>query len=189
MVCKNNIFVSHIKIIQEHCFYMSEKKTGKISDIKETASSAIEIMRQLGTPGVQESLGRALEITRTSKEIMETLKTPEFVKNIENLRVISDNMKEASTTIEKSVKELKETGIIDEFKGLINSGKNMISSFDNGGNGGLNSQTLWEMSTSLKEMFQSVRGLVDELRMTVVYSKDSGSIANIKEVMKQNIGF
>ena len=161
---------------------MSEKKTGKISDIKETASSAIEIMRQLGTPGVQDSLGKARDIAKTAKEIMETLKTPEFVKNIENLRLISDNMKEASLNMEKSVNNLKETGVINEIGGLITSAKNMISSFD-GERGEGNGHSLWEMSTSIKDMFQSVRGLVDELRMTVVYSKDSGSISNIKEII------
>jgi len=160
---------------------VSEKKTGKISDIKETASSAIEIIRQLGTPGVQESLKKVMDIANTAKEIMETLKTPEFVKNIENIRLISDNMKEASSNVEKSMKDLTETGVIDEIKGLITSAKGILGSFD-GEKGGMNGHTMWEVSGSLKDMFQSIRGLVDELRMTVVYSKDSGSIANLKEI-------
>lgn len=160
---------------------MSAKKTGKISDIKETASSAIEIVRLLGTPGIQESLKKAMDIANTAKEIMETLKTPEFVKNIENIRLISDNMKEASSNAEKSMKDLTETGVIDEVKGLITSTKSMLGSFD--GEKGENGHTMWEVSGSLKDMFQSIRGLVDELRMTVVYSKDSGSIASLKEVL------
>ena len=37
---------------------MAEEKTGKLHDIKQTASDAVEIMRQIGTPGVQESMDK-----------------------------------------------------------------------------------------------------------------------------------
>src|ERR671925_864793 len=92
---------------------------GKLHDIKETASDAVEIMRELGTPGVQETFDMIREIAAIAKEIMETMKTPEWQQNMENIRLISENMNNASTRMDRATKELKETGIIDDGKDLI----------------------------------------------------------------------
>jgi hypothetical protein len=45
---------------------MTEKGGGKLHDIKETASDAVEIMRELGTPGVQETFDMISEIAAMS---------------------------------------------------------------------------------------------------------------------------
>ena len=167
---------------------MAEEKTGKLHDIKETASDAVEIMRQIGTPGVQESMDKIRQTATIAKEIMESLKSPEMVRNIENIRLITDNMNEASTKMQNTMKQLKETGVIDEAKELIKSAKGKIDSFGGSGEGGLSGQDLRDVATSVKEMLESIKGLADELKITVASSKKSGTFRNIEETVKEATG-
>lgn len=173
------------------------EKGGKLHDIKETASDAVAIMRELGTPGVQESFEVIREITVTAKEIMETLKTPEWQQNIENFRLISENMNSLSARMDKATAELKETGIIDDAKELITIVRSKIGSFGGGGGGGgvgqesaaagggISGQDLKELSTSFKEMLEAVKALASELRLTVVESKKSGTVHNMEETFRE----
>lgn len=161
---------------------------GKLSDIKETASDAVEIMRELGTPGVQETFDKIREVAITAKEIMETMKTPEWQQNIENIRLISQNFNQASERMERTTKELKETGVIDDAKELIKTAKEKIGSFGGGaegGGGGMGMQDLKEVTTAVKEMLESIKGLVDELKVTVSESKRSGTIHNVEETARE----
>jgi hypothetical protein len=161
------------------------EKTSKIKDIKETVSLAAEIMRQIRTPDVQESFGKIMDATKITKEIIEDLKTPEMVKNIENFRLISENINEVSTKMQNALEKLEETGVINEARGLIKSAKSTMDLFDSSGKGSANGQDLSEMSTAIKEMFKSIRSLVDELRITVAYSKKSGTIRSMEETVKE----
>jgi hypothetical protein len=161
------------------------EKTGKLHDIKETASDAVEILRQIGTPGVQESMDKVRQTATIAKEIMESLNSPEMVKNIENIRLISENMNEASTKMQNTMKQLKETGVIDEAKELIKSAKSKINSFGGSGEGGISGQDLRDVTSSVREMLESIRGLADELRITIASSKKSGTIRNIEEAVKE----
>ncbi len=163
---------------------------GKLSDIKETASDAAEIMRELGTPGVQETFDKIREVAITAKEITETMKTPEWQQNMENIRMITENMNSASARMDNTMKELKETGVIDDAKELIKTAKDKIGSFGGGtegssGRGGMGMQDLKEMSIALKEMLESIKGLVDELKVTVSESKRSGTFRNIEEATRE----
>jgi hypothetical protein len=157
---------------------MTAEKTSKLKEIKETVTGAAEIMRQMKTLGMQESFGNIVGSARLAKEIIESLKSPEMVKNIENFRLISENISEASETIQNTVRQLEETGLLNEAKGLIKSATSAIDSFGNSG------QDLHEISTSIKEMIRSVRGLADEFKITVVDSKKSGAIHNIEATVK-----
>ena len=170
---------------------MTEKE-GKLHDIKETASDAVAIMRELGTPGVQESFEVIREITVTAKEIMETLKTPEWQQNIENFRLISENMNSVSARMDRTTAGLKETGIIDDAKDLITTVRSKIGSFGGGdgeespaAGGGITGQDLKELSTSFKEMLEAVKALASELRLTVAESKKSGTMHNIEETFRE----
>jgi methyl-accepting chemotaxis protein len=138
------------------------EKTSKIKDVKETVFGAIEIMRQIGRPGMQESFGSFINTAKIAKEIIESLKTAEMVKNIDNFRLISENMREASDKMEKTLKQLQDTGVVNEAVDLVKSAKNTFDSFSDSG------QDLHEMSVTVKEVFRSVRALVDELRMATV---------------------
>ena len=164
---------------------MVEGKSGKLHDIKETASDAVEIMRQMGTPGVQESMDKFRKTAIVAKEIMESLKSPEMVKNIENIRAISESMNEASMKMQNTMNQLKETGVIEEAKELIKSTKSKINSFGGTGEGGISGQDLRDVTTAVKDMLVSIKGLMDELKVTVASSKNSGTIHNIEGTVKE----
>ena len=159
---------------------MAEEKTGKLKDIKETVSGAVELLHQFRTPGVQESFGKIMDAAMVAKEIIKDLKTPEMVKNIENFRLISENMNQASERMQNTLKQLEEIGVINEAKGMLKSAKGAMESI------GENSQDLPQMSTAIKEMINSVRDLVDELKITVIDSKNSGAVHSMKETIKDS---
>jgi len=163
---------------------MEERKTSKLHDIKETASDAVEIIRQIGTPGVQDSLNNVKETATMVNEIIQGFQSPEIVKNIENFRLISENLNEASTKMQNTMQQLRETGVIDEATDLIKSAKGKINSFDDGGEGSINGQDLHDVSTATKEMLVSIKDLMIELKVTVASSKKSGTIRNVKETIK-----
>ena len=134
-----------------------EEKTSKVREIKETVLCAVEIMRQIKTPGVLESFGKIMDTGVVAKEIIDALKTPEMVKNIENFRVISENINESSTRMQSMLKQLEATGLLNETKGLVTSAKTTVDSFGT-------SQDLHDMSTAIRDVFKSVRALVDGFR-------------------------
>lgn|SRR5574341_175822 len=145
---------------------------GKLSDIKETASDAAEIIRQLGTPGVRESLDKAKEITNTLKEIMEIMRTPEWVGNIENISKMVEKMPDLSAILGN--------GALGDVKGLVQSTKKVM---DNLGKeeGGIKGRDLQELSIAFKEMLQSFKVLADELAAAAAESHQSGSLRNTKD--------
>jgi hypothetical protein len=133
-----------------------EEKTSKVKEIRETVFSAVEVMRQIKTPGMLESLGKIMETGILAKEIIEALKTPEMVKNIDNLRVISENINAVSTKMQNTFKQLEETGIMSETKVLVKSAKSTVESLGT-------SQDMREMGITIKDLFNSVKTLVDGL--------------------------
>lgn len=175
------------------------EKEGKLHDIKETASDAVAIMRELGTPGVQESFEVIREVAKIAQEIMETMKTPEWRQNMENIRLISENINSVSTRMDRTSTGLKETGIIDDAKGLINTVRSKMDSFGGGAGGsegqqsaavgkggrGISGQDLKELSTSFKEMLEAIKALASELSLTVTESKKSGTVYNIEETFRE----
>lgn len=160
-----------------------EGKPNKLQEIKETASSAAEIMRQIGTPGVLESLKNVKETTANVSEIIQGLQTPEMVRNIESFLLISENMNAASTKIQNTMNQLRETGLINETSELITSAKSKINSFGN--DDGINGQDLRNMSVATKEMFLSIKDLMNELTITVSSTKKSGTISKVQETIKE----
>lgn len=162
---------------------MEEKKGNKLHDIKETASDAVEIIRLVGTPGVIESLNNVKETATKVNEIIQSLKTPEIVQNIENFRLISQNMNEAASKMQNTMQQLKETGVIDKASELITSVKGKIDSFGDNQNS-INGQDLRDVSVATKEMFVSIKELINELTETLASSKKSGTIHNVQETMK-----
>jgi hypothetical protein len=176
------------------------EKEGKLHDIKETASDAVAIMRELGTPGVQESFEVIREVAKIAQEITETMKTPEWRQNMENIRLISENINSVSTRMDRTSAGLKETGIIDDAKGLISTVRSKMDSFGGGAGGsegqqsaaagagggrGISGQDLKELSTSFKEMLEAIKALASELSLTVTESKKSGTVYNIEETFRE----
>lgn len=136
---------------------MTQEKISKIKEIKETISYAGDIIRQIREPQGLESFSKIIDIGIIANEIIESLKTPEMVKNIENFRLISENINESSTKIQNMLKQLEDTGFIHETKELVQSTKRTVDSLGT-------SPEFHEMSTAIKGVFKSVRTLVGELK-------------------------
>ncbi len=141
-------------------------------------------MHQIRTSGVQESLNKVKDTATIVNGIMQGLSTPEMVKNIENFRLISENMNQASTKMQNTMQQLKETGVIDEGAELIKSAKGKINSFGDG-EGNINGQDLHDVTTATKEMMESIKELVIELTVTAASSKKSTTIRNVKETINE----
>jgi hypothetical protein len=154
--------------------------SSKISDIKDTASDTVEILRQLGTPGVQETLDKARTMTITVKEIMETMKSAEWVQNLENIRKMMDDMNSSSLAMQNTVRELRESGVLDEAKGFMQSAKKTMDSFGGDGQAGTGGakQDMHEVMVSFREMIDSFKMLSEELKAVAVESKRSGGTLN-----------
>ena len=145
----------------------------KLKEIRETTSDAVSIIRELGSPGVQESLNKILETTKAAKEIVEALKEPGFVKNIENLRLTSESLQDASVKFENTIREMKQTGVIDQARESIKSVSNVLDSFST--NKDIAEGTL-----------KAIRDLVDELKLVVISSKKTGILSNVEGVIKES---
>ena len=150
----------------------------KLKDIKETASDAVEIIRELGSPEVQESLEKIKDTAKTAREVIESFKDPAMVTNIENIRKMTESIDSTSTRMEKVVIELKSSGILDETRETIKSAKTTMSSIGDDKNIG-------EMVDAIKEMLRSISGLMEELKITVVESKKSGTLHNAEEAIRE----
>lgn len=150
----------------------------KLKDIKETASDAVEIIRELGTPEVQESLEKIRDTAKAAREIIESLKDPAMVQNIENMRKMAESLENTGSKMENTVATLKDSGVLDETREAIKSAKNTIGSVGDGKNMG-------ETMDAIKEMLRSISGLVEELKLTVAESKKSGVIRNAEEAIRE----
>ncbi|MCY1155002.1 MAG: hypothetical protein MOP49_313 [Nitrososphaera sp.] len=150
----------------------------KLKDMKKTTSDAVEIIRELGSPDVQKSLEKIRDTAKVGSEIIKSLKEPTMVTNIENIRKTTESIEKSSARIERVTMELKNSGVLDETRETIKSAKYTISSVGD-------SKNLGETMDALKEMLRSISALVDELKLTVVESKQSGTIHNIEETIRE----
>ncbi len=139
-----------------------ETKPSKWSEIKEIASSGAEIIKQIRTPGVQDSVGKVMDTTLVVKDIIEQLKTPEMIKNIENFKTISENMNNASTKIKDAIQCLEENGILGDAKDLIISAKNTTNLIHD------KHQELADISNTVKETVNSIKTLVKVLKIITI---------------------
>ncbi|TLY09001.1 MAG: hypothetical protein E6K85_07125 [Thaumarchaeota archaeon] len=153
----------------------------KLRDIKETASDAVEIIRELGSPEVQESLEKIREVAKTVRDIIVSLEDPAMVTNIENMRKITESVENTSARTEKITTELRNSGVLDEARETIRSAKNTISSISSVGD----AKNMGETMDAIKEMLRSISGLVDELKLTVASSKKAGVIHDAEEAIRE----
>jgi hypothetical protein len=151
---------------------------GKIRDIKETTSNAAEIIRQFRTPEMQMSLDKIKETARTAQSIIESLKDPEMVKNIENLRLTTEAIQNMSMEAENMVKEIKQTGVINEVSATIKSVRITMDSVES-------NQNFAGISSAIREMLESIAALVEELKITIASSKKTGTIYTAEEAVRE----
>ena len=164
---------------------MEMTKPSKLSEIKGTVSDAAELMRQVGNPGVMESLNKVKDTAKIVNEIIQGLNTPEMVKNIENFRQISENMNETSVKMENTVNHLKETDVIYDASDLMKSVKDKINSFADNDSEGINGQDLRDIGIASKEMVLSVKDMVNEITLCLASSKKSITVRNVDDTFKE----
>lgn len=132
----------------------------KLSDIRETASDAVDILRELRSPEVKESLRQVREVTDSVRGIMEQLKDPSIVKNIESISLTAESLRSASANLQSAVDGLNSSGVLSEISGTAKAARNAISIFSDTKEGG-------ETIREIRETIASLRMLVDELRAVV----------------------
>ena len=150
----------------------------KLSEIRDTTSDAVSIIRELGSPAVQESLVKILETAKAVKEIVDTFKTPELVTNIENIRRTAESIQSSSMRIENAVIEMKQTGILEQARETIKSANKAFGSVGD-------VRGFGEISDTLKRTLISLTELVDELRAALETSKKSGTFKNTRDAVKE----
>jgi len=155
--------------------------TEKLKDIKETASDVVEIIRELSSPDVQESLDKIKEVAKIAREIIESLKDPAIIANVENLRKTSESIEKTGARIEKITGDLKNSGILDGAQEIMNSAKNTINSLGYMKNMG-------ETVDAVKEMLRAISELVNEMKLTVEASRKYGIIRDTEETIRETRG-
>jgi hypothetical protein len=83
------------------------------------------------------------------------------------------------------MQQLKNTGVIDKASDLINSAREKIDSFGYCDENSVNGKDLRDVSVATKEMFVSIKDLMNELTVTFASSKKSGAIHNVQETIKE----
>ncbi len=151
---------------------------GKLTEIRETTSDAVSIIRELGSPGVQESLGKILGAANAAKDIMETFKTPEFVKNVENMKLTAESIQNSTLRIENAVIEMKQSGMFEQAREILKSANRTFGTVSD-------SRGLGEISDSLKVALNSITDLVNELKAALATSKRPGTISNVKDTIRE----
>jgi hypothetical protein len=149
---------------------------GSLRDIRDSTSNAAKILHELGSSEVHNSLERIRETAMTAQSIIESFKDPAMVKNLENLRITAEAMQNMSVKVENMVKEIKQTGVIDEASTTIKSARKTVESAES-------NQNLAEMISAIREMLQSIASLAEELKITIASSKRTGSIHITKQAL------
>jgi cell fate (sporulation/competence/biofilm development) regulator YmcA (YheA/YmcA/DUF963 family) len=150
----------------------------RLRDIKDTASDAVEIVRELGSPEVQQSLEKIRDTANIAKQIMESLKDPAMVRNLENVRLMAESLENSGSKIEALTNQLKTSGVLEEARETMKSARGALDSVGSGKNMG-------ETMDAIKDMVRSISELVQELKLTVVASKKDGIIHNAEEAVRE----
>jgi hypothetical protein len=127
------------------------EKTGKLREIKDSILGVAEILRQIRAPEARESFNKIIDTSFVVKEIVDALKSPEIIKNIENVRLISENFNEASDKMQSTIRYLEETGVINEIIEFVDSARGTMGFIGEAG------KDLTEISGSIKDIICSVR--------------------------------
>jgi uncharacterized protein YjgD (DUF1641 family) len=129
--------------------------TGKLHELKETTTDAINIIRELRDPEVQKSLENIKAISSTVNDIVAIFKDPQFAKNIENINLAANYLRESMQAMQNTAAELKKAGTFDEVNKTIKSVRTIIDSFSE-------VQTKGGMIVSITNLLVSVKQLLEE---------------------------
>jgi uncharacterized protein YydD (DUF2326 family) len=116
---------------------------------------------KLSIRGVYRSLKKIYQINQVVKEIRKSLREPEMIKNMDNMRLAAETMQNASKRLESSIQEIKKTGVFEEASEVLKAARE-------------NKNNMSEITSAVKEMQVSITAFRDELRLTANDFKRSG---------------
>lgn len=157
---------------------------GKLSDIRHTTSDALEMLRQLANPDVQRTLDKVKETAESVKGITETLATPEWNRNLENMLQMSSELNSASSRMESVMAQLRESGMMDEVKGTLKLARAAMDAMGKE-EGGVKGKDVRDLVLELKLMLGSLKQLMDELTLAAADSRKSGVIKDLGETKRR----
>ncbi|HEY7733164.1 MAG TPA: hypothetical protein VIB07_00055 [Nitrososphaera sp.] len=147
--------------------------SSKLREIKETASDAVEVVKEIGTPEFRDSLDKVRQTTAEAKEIITLIQTPEMQQNIGNIRSTAEAFQSAANSIENVVKQFKDSGLGDNFKHTSDIVKDAIDTVKM-------LQSNKESMAEFNETIRSLRQLFDEIKTAISDSKRSGMVRDLK---------
>ena len=115
---------------------------------------------KLSIRGIYRSLKKIYQINQGVKEIRKSLREPEMIKNIDNMRLAAETMQNTSKKLESSIQEIKKTGVFEEASEVLKAAHE-------------NKNNMSEITSAIKEMQVSIKALRDELRLTANDFKES----------------
>lgn len=118
------------------------------------SSDSIKLITEFGSPGMIGSLGLIKQIASVVKEITEALEDPITNKNIENLNISLETMRDSRDRIRNVSRQLKDTHLIEEAKIMSSSIRSKTDQES--------IQDLKELIVILKETMSAVRRLTKE---------------------------
>lgn len=124
------------------------------------------------------SIEKIHQTTQEAKQIMESLRKPEMVKNIDNIRLTAEAIESTSKRLENSVLEIRKTQLLEKASETLVAAREALSSPENKNN-------LSEVTSTVKEAVLSLTGLIDEIRLTVSESKKSGLFRSAGEMVRE----
>lgn len=155
---------------------------GKLNDIRETSSNAIQIIRDLKNPEVHESLNRAKDIADTVRVIVETFKDPSMVKNIENFRLTLESIERISSKIDSLRNDKHNSGLMDEILGTVRASRLALDTLNSEGGTKELGGALKNLISEISSMVVEIRQLVENIGSTEANSDIAGIVDNIKDI-------
>jgi hypothetical protein len=151
--------------------------SSKLREIKETASDAVEVVKEIGTPEFRDSLDKVRQTTAEAKEIITLLQTPEMQQNIGNICSTAEAFQSAASSMERIVEQFKGSGLGENFKHTSDMMKDVIDTIRM-------LQSNKESMAELNETIRSLRELFDEIRTAISDSKRAGMVRDLKETAR-----
>jgi uncharacterized coiled-coil DUF342 family protein len=155
---------------------------GKLDDIRETSSNAIQLIRDLKSPEVHESLNRVKDISAAAKEIVETFKDPSMVKNIENFRLTIESIERISSRIDSLRGDAQNSDLKDEVSRTIRACRIAIDSLNSeGGTKELVNESR-NLIAEISSMVFEIKQLLHVIGRTEVNTDIAGIVGNVKDI-------
>ena len=106
---------------------------------------------ELNIRGVYRSLKKIYQINQGVKEIRKSLREPEMIKNMDNMRLAAETTQSTSKKIKSSIQEIERTGIFEEASEVLRVARE-------------NKSSMSEITSEVKEMQVSITALRNELK-------------------------